>query len=123
MTRRCISGLITLAATIFVAGQALALEMLPGEPETDDRMEAARRPVVPSDEPLASARVVAVDRVAGRITLDFRPIPQLFLEGGIRIFRVEDPALLKGVSAGDKVRFEVELNDRTYTVTRIKHSN
>lgn len=123
MTRRYISGLITLVATIFVAGQALALEMLPGEPETDDRMEAARRPVAPSDEPLASARVVAVDRVAGRITLDFRPIPQLFLEGGIRIFRVEDPALLKGVSAGDKVRFEVELNDRTYTVTRIKHSN
>jgi len=124
MTRRTISGLLIFAATIFAAGQAVALQTLPGEPEIDDRAEvAAQEQAVPSDDPLPTGRVVAVDRAAGRITLEYRPIPQLFLEGGTRIFRVEDPASLKGLGPGDKVRFEVERNGRTYTVTRIENSN
>src|SRR5262245_23328718 len=92
---------LTLAASIFVSMSTLALEKtLPGEPPAD-----VGRPL---DEPLASGRVVAVDRDAGRITLEYRPIPELFLEGGTRIFRVEDPKSLKGLGPGDKVRFEVE---------------
>jgi Cu/Ag efflux protein CusF len=123
MTRRYISGLLTFAATIFAVGQALALETLPGEPEFDSRMESAREPAVPSDEPLATGRILAIDRAAGRITLEFRPIPQLFLEGGIRIFPVKDPLSLKGLGPGDKVRFEVERNGRGYVVTRVENSN
>ena len=123
MTRAYISGLLSFAATIFVAGQVLALETLPGEPEIDGKVETAHEQAVPSDEPLATGRVLAVDRAAGRITLEFRPIPQLFLEGGIRIFLVKDPASLKGVGPGDKVRFEVERNGRSYVVTRVENSN
>ena len=123
MTRRYISGLLTFAATIFAVGQALALETLPGEPEFDDRMESAREQAVPSDEPLATGRILAVDRAAGRITLEFRPIPQLLLEGGTRIFAVKDPASLKALGPGDKVRFEVERNGRSYVVTRVENSN
>ena len=114
---------LTLAATIFVAAHASALETLPGEPPVEDRQQAIQERVAPSDERLASGRVVAVDRAAGRITLEFRPIPQLFLEGGTRIFQVEDPTSLKGLGPGDKVRFEVERNGRSYTVTRIENSN
>ena len=114
---------LTLAATIFVAAHASALETLPGEPPVEDKQQAIQERVAPSDERLASGRVVAVDRAAGRITLEFRPIPQLFLEGGTRIFHVEDPASLKGLGPGDKVRFEVERNGRSYTVTRIENSN
>jgi Cu/Ag efflux protein CusF len=123
MTRAYISGLFIFAATIFVAGQALALETLPGEPEIDRMVESAHEQAVPSDEPLASGRVVAVDRAAGRITLEFRPIPQLLLEGGTRIFLVKDPASLKSVGPGDKVRFELERNGRSYIVTRVENSN
>ena len=123
MTRRYVSGWLAVAATIFAIGQALAMETLPGEPEIGDKVEAAREQVVPSDEPLAMGRVVAVDRAAGRITLEFRPIPQLFLEGGTRVFRVDDPASLKGVAPGDKVRFAVGRNGRSYTVTHIENSN
>src|SRR5512147_1686988 len=108
MTRKHVLGWLTFAATMFAAGQVLALQPLPGEPQIDDRAEAAahEQPVLPDDEPLARGRVVAVDRKAGTITLEFRPIPQQFLEGGTRIFRVEDPALLKGLGPGDKVRFD-----------------
>jgi Cu/Ag efflux protein CusF len=123
MTRRHISGLLTFAATIFAVGQALALETLPGEPEFGDKVEAPCDQAVPSDEPLATGRVVAVDRAAGRITLEFRPIPQLLLEGGTRIFAVKDPVSLKGLGPGDKVRFEVERNGLSYLVTRVENRN
>ena len=123
MTRAYISGLLIFAATMLAAGQALALETLPGESEIDSRMEAVGELAVPPDEPLASGRVVAIDRAAGRITLEFRPIPQLLLEGGTRIFAVKDPASLKSVAQGDKVRFEVERTGRHYTVTRVENSN
>ena len=123
MTRRHISGLLTFAATIFAVGQALALETQPGEPEFGDKLEAPCDQAVPSDEPLAAGRVVAVDRAAGRITLEFRPIPQLLLEGGTRIFLVKDPASLKALGPGDKVRFEVERNGRSYLVTRVENRN
>jgi Cu/Ag efflux protein CusF len=114
---------LTLAATIFVAAHASALETLPGEPPVEDKQQAIQERAAPSDERLASGRVVAVDHDAGRITLEFRPLPQLFLEGGTRIFLVEDPASLKGLGPGDKVRFEVERDGRSYKVTRIENSN
>jgi Cu(I)/Ag(I) efflux system protein CusF len=124
MALSCILKWLTLAATFLAIHPAQSLETLPGEPAVEGPVEPViQRVVPPSDEPLASGRVVAVDRAAGRITLEFRPIPQLFLEGGTRIFRVEDPTSLKGLSPGDKVRFEVERNDRSYSVTRIENSN
>src|SRR4030081_1495935 len=123
MTRRYISGLLTFAATIFAVGQALALEPPPGDPESGDKGEAPGDQAVPPDEPLATGRVVAVDRAAGRITLEFRPIPQLLLEGGTRIFLVKDPASLKSLGPGDKVRFEVERDGRSFVVTRVVNSN
>ncbi|MBL6616073.1 MAG: copper-binding protein [Reyranella sp.] len=113
---------LTLAATIFVAAHASAWETLPGEPPVEDRHPPMQQ-IAPLEEPLVSGRVVAVDRAAGRITLEYRPIPELLLEGGRRVFNVEDPTSLKGLGPGDKVRFEVERNGRTFKVTRIENSN
>lgn len=76
----------------------------------------------PNASQLASGRIVAIDPAAGRITLDYRPLP-LLPEGGVRIFTVEDPASLKGLSAGDRVRFEVEREGRGFVVTRLENSN
>ncbi|MBI3196586.1 MAG: copper-binding protein [Rhodospirillales bacterium] len=73
--------------------------------------------------PLASGRVVAVDRTAGKVTLDYPPIPQLLLEGGVRNFAVQDAAWLTGLTPGDKVRFEVEREGRGFIVKRIVNSN
>ena len=124
MTRKYLFGILSFAATIFTIGQVLALAMtLPGEPEIEGDVGMTHGHTVPSDEPLASGRVVAVDRAASRITLEYRPIPQLFLEGGTRVFHVREPVSLEGLGPGDKVRFEVERDARTYTITRIRNSN
>lgn len=124
MARKYLLAILSFAATMFTIGQVLALAMtLPGEPEVEGDVGLTHGHVVPSDEPLASGRVVAIDRAGGRITLEFRPIPQLFLEGGTRVFHVRDPDSLEGLGPGDKVRFEVERGARTYTITRIKNSN
>src|SRR4029450_13619948 len=53
---------LTLAATIFVAAHASALETLPGEPPVEDRQQAIQERVAPSDERLASGRGVATGR-------------------------------------------------------------
>ena len=123
MTRAYFLSLLSFAAMIFGVGQALALETPPGEPEVEDFVETVRGQAVPPDDPRAIGRVLAVDSAAGRITLEFRPVPRLLPEGGTRSFRVKDPASLKGVNAGDKVRFEVERNGRSYLVTRVENRN
>ena len=124
MARICTPVWLTLAATIFVAAHASALETLPGEPPVEERHQAIQEKIVaPTDEPLASGRVVAIDRAGSRITLEYRPIPAMFLEGGTRIFHVGDPTSLKGLGPGDKVRFEVERDGRSYTIIRLVNSN
>ena len=84
----------------------------------------------PSDEsispsqPLAAGEVVGVNQNAGTITIRHKPIPGLFMtETMTMIFRVSDKSMLENVSAGDKVRFEVQRKDRSYVVVRIEHSN
>ena len=122
MTRCQPLACLTLAATILFAAHALALETLPGEPPVNDSL-TVRHHVEPFDEPLARGRVIAVDRAGGRVTLEYPPIPELFLEGGKRIFAVKDPVYLKALGPGDKVRFDVEREGRTYTIKRIENSN
>ena len=124
MTRRYLPGLLTLAATTFLAAHAQAMEVtLPGAPTFDQIGEATCDQAVPPDMPLARGRVVAVDKSAARITLEFRPILPFLPEGGTRIFQVAHAMWLNGLTAGDKVRFEVERDGRRYTVTRLENSN
>jgi Cu/Ag efflux protein CusF len=116
-------GMLTLAAAIGVAGSVVAAETMvdPWPQSYDDEMSGSVHPV-PST-PFASGRVVAVDRNGSKITLDYPPIPQLLLEGGVRNFVVQDAALLSGLTPGDKVRFEVERDGRGFIVKRIVNSN
>ena len=127
MARKSILRLSTVAAAIAMSGAVLAMEATHAtEPGSSHEMTHDRGPPIgmPLDAPLATGNVVAVDPANGRITLEYRPIPELFLEGGTRIFQVEDPLWLTGLTPGDKVRFGVEREgDRSYVVTRIANSN
>jgi Cu/Ag efflux protein CusF len=121
MSQKSILGLLTLVVTIGLAGSVVAAETMydpwPYEDEAQGSSPSAR------SGPFASGRVVAVDRTAGKVTLEYPPIPQLLLEGGTRNFAVQDAALLTSLAPGDKVRFEVEREGRSFVVRRIVNSN
>jgi Cu(I)/Ag(I) efflux system protein CusF len=119
-----LAAAMTAIALAPVGGQSASAAGLPSlyDSYSDHDLEIGSAEASPSDGPLASGRVVAIDPAAGKITLDYRPLP-LLPEGGVRIFSVEDPSLLKGLSAGDRVRFEVERDGRRYVLRHLENSN
>lgn len=129
MSYKVFLSLVTLAAAIVASGSALPMQASQAaEPLIDTAAEsfdlappAAAEPR--GDEPLIAGTIVAIDRASGRITLEYRPVPRLYLEGGTKIFRVDNPKTLLGLTAGDKIRFELERAGKSYLVTRIENSN
>ncbi len=67
---------------------------------------AASTPV--SQLPMVSGTVEKVDAGAGKVTIDHGAIPNLNMDAMTMVFRVQDPALLQGVKAGDKVQFQAD---------------
>lgn len=75
------------------------------------------------DVTLSVGRVVSVNAADGIITIEHRPIPRLYMEPMTMIFHVKDRTLLVGLTAGDKIRFQVEREASGFVVTRLEHSN
>jgi Cu/Ag efflux protein CusF len=60
---------------------------------------------------------------AGKITLKHSLAMGLGMDEGMTmIYRVKDPAMLKQVKVGDKVKFEAEEAASGYTVTKLQKS-
>ncbi len=65
--------------------------------------------------------VTRVDESAGKITIRHGPMPKFDLHSThAMVFRASDPAMLKQVKAGDKVRFEADRIKGQFTVTKIE---
>ena len=75
-----------------------------------------------TDERLVRGKVVAVDAARNQITLEYRPVPEQFLEGGTRIFDVAQDVALRGLSAGDKVRFMADQINGAMTVVHLERN-
>jgi Cu/Ag efflux protein CusF len=66
-------------------------------------------------------QVTKVDASAGKITLKHGPIKKLEMDEPMTmVFRVQDPAMLKQVKAGDKVKFDADRINGQFTVTKIE---
>ena len=64
--------------------------------------------------------VTKVDPSAGKITIRHGPLKKFDMdEGHTMVFRAGDPAMLKAVKAGDKVRFEADRVNGQFTVMKI----
>jgi Cu/Ag efflux protein CusF len=72
------------------------------------------------DLPTVSGTVEKVDSAAGKITIDHGPIPNLNMEQMTMVFRAGDPAMLKQVRQGDKVRFSADRVNGQLTVTKMQ---
>ena len=66
-----------------------------------------------------NGEVTKVDPPAGKITLRHEPIKNLDMDSMTMVFRVADPAMLKALKPGDRVKFEADRVNGQLTVTTI----
>ena len=70
--------------------------------------------------PWAEAEVRRVDAGAGAVTLRHGDIRNLDMPPMTMVFQTQQPGVLEGIKAGDKVRFTADRINGTYTVLRIE---
>ena len=97
-------------ATLVAAGMlALSAVLLPS-------LAAAQSTMI-------DGQVTKIDESAGKITLKHGPIKKLDMDEGMTmVFRVQDPAMLKRVKVGDKVKFDADRVNGQITVIKIEKS-
>jgi Cu/Ag efflux protein CusF len=65
--------------------------------------------------------VTRVDESAGKITIKHGPMKKFDMDEGMTmVFRAKDPAMLKQVKPGDKIRFEADKVSGQFTVMKIE---
>src|ERR1700761_6859432 len=70
---------------------------------------------------LIDGQVMKVDQSAGKITLKHGPIKKLGMDQGMTmVFKAQDPAMLKAVKTGDRVRFDADDVNGQLTLTKIE---
>ena len=72
--------------------------------------------------PRVSGVVTKIDQSAGKVTLKHEAIPNIQMEAMTMAYPVKDPAMLKGLKPGDKVKFEAEEVNGQANVVEIKKS-
>lgn len=72
---------------------------------------------------LTDGVVRKVDASSNKITLKHGPMKKFDMEDGMTmVYTVKDPAMLKSVKAGDKVKFDAEHENGQYIITKIEKS-
>jgi Cu/Ag efflux protein CusF len=70
---------------------------------------------------LVDGQVTKVDESAGKITIKHGQLKKFDMDDGMTmVFRAAEPAMLKAVKAGDKVKFVPERINGQFTVTKIE---
>jgi Cu(I)/Ag(I) efflux system periplasmic protein CusF len=75
----------------------------------------------PAQAEVVSGQVTKIDESAGKITIKHGAIKKFDMDDGMTmVFRAQDPAMLKTVKPGDKVKFEADRVNGQFTVIRIE---
>ena len=69
---------------------------------------------------MVDGQVTKIDESAGKITLKHGPIKKFDMDGMTMVFRVQDPAMLKQVKVGDKIKFDTDKVNGQMTVTKMQ---
>jgi len=94
---------------IFAAAGALALSIV------------ALPQITIAQSETVDGQVTKIDEPAGKITLKHGPIKKFDMDEGMTmVFKAQDPAMLKSVKVGDKVKFEADRVNGQFTVTKIQ---
>jgi Cu(I)/Ag(I) efflux system protein CusF len=73
-----------------------------------------------ADGDMVKGEVVKVDKAAGKVTLKHGPIKKLDMDSMTMVFRVADPAMLKNLKAGDRIKFAADRVNGQITILKIE---
>jgi len=103
---------MSLVTTVAVSAPVLA---------QDQRVQQGAAAPAAASTALINGQVMKIDQSAGDITLRHGPIKKLGMDRGMTmVFKAQDPAMLKAVKAGDRVKFDAEDVNGEYIVTKIE---
>mgnify|MGYP001130334816 CR=1 FL=1 len=69
---------------------------------------------------MVDGEVTKVDEAAGKMTIKHGPLKKFDMDAMTMVFRANDPAMLKKVKPGDKIRFEPDKINGQFTVMKIE---
>lgn len=75
---------------------------------------------LPAAAQSVNGTVTKVDEAQGKLTINHGPIKNLDMDSMTMVFRVGDPAMLKGLKAGTKVKFDADRVNGQLTVTQLR---
>ena len=80
------------------------------------------KPAKAASVPFVKAEVDDVDAAKGTVILTHEDVPNMKMPAMTMAFNVADKKMLKGIKAGDKVRFKVEAVKGQALVTQLERS-
>jgi Cu(I)/Ag(I) efflux system periplasmic protein CusF len=75
---------------------------------------------LPAAAQSVSGTVTKVDEPQGKLTINHGPIKNLDMDAMTMVFRASDPAMLKGLKAGTKIKFDADRVNGQITVTKLQ---
>jgi Cu(I)/Ag(I) efflux system protein CusF len=82
---------------------------------------AGASPALAEKHDLITGQVTKIDESAQKITIKHGPLKKFDMEDGMTmVFRAGDPAMLKQVKPGDRIKFVPERINGQFTVTKIE---
>ena len=78
--------------------------------------------VTVAQDALVKGEVTKIDEAQAKITIRHDAIKKLDMDAMTMVFKAADPAMLKSIKAGDKIRFDVDKVNGQFTVTKIEKS-
>ena len=91
--------------------------------QTAPAMSKAARPAsAPAALPLADGKVTQLDPAQGLIVLRHGELPALAMGPMTMGFQVADPALMRGLKVGDRVRFQAAMVGGEATITQLRRT-
>src|ERR1700761_2024974 len=117
-----VSGLALVSLAVCGGGWAESRHVAAPAADTVPVEVASLPTAAGNDFPLASGRVVMANPKTGRVTIDHGSIAPLALRPAGDVFYVADPAMLTGLSPGDKVRFEARRTTHHFVITRLENA-
>jgi len=109
---------VALSSTLFLGGANASAQT---HEHAGHEMGSATKDA--ADTALSVGEIKKVDKDTGKLTIQHGPLVNLNMPGMTMSFKVQDPAMLDQVKAGDKIRLRVERVNGTFTVTKLEAAN